>query len=707
MASNFKIPGLGQIQPNETLPYSTFGPDVLAAAASIGLDVEMPDANGPSKVDNEPNKQVQQSEEEQKMQQESLVQQSTGFAENKEEPKDQEEMKDEGAHQTTGDDAPSAAIGSEVSATIPKQEENIVQQADQTTSAVQETPGDVTDLPRSASPGVTDALEAALDGLLGPPPANEATVVEKQVEEPKEQANGGNGEGLVVDEQMREQDGEVENIEVDANPEWEVDSSPYESSSSDSSDSSDDDSDEDESNLLGIEETARLLMEADGGSDDEADGAKAAKQAASVRTKNEKPDEPEVLPDVTITPEDTIIPLGLVQHIVEGTQVVIEALRDNGSSGTILDRGSVLCKEDRTVIGVIHDTIATVHKPMYLLSFRGEEGVKEAGIEKGVQIWYPKKHATFVFPSQLRQEKGSDASNLHDEEVGPEEMEYSDDEMEQAHKREKKNRKRGGKGKFGKDRADDRAPHSGPDPARNADPGLNYDEDEDGPYKKLTRPANFGLGLPPPPPPGVSGLPSANGSRGGPMRGRGGDFRGRGRGGDRGRGGRGRGFGGRGRGSNLNPGQGQVHHSLPPQPPPHLPPPPYGANTLPPPPSQWPFPIPPMPQFGGAVPPPPQMPSWSPNQASPFPFPPVPPPNWTNQAPRPPPPSSGYLPNPTAGGHGMGHQYLPSNAQQQQQHQPPAPTGNYPYQTYYGAQPQNGSNNNNNQHHHHQQQHWG
>ena len=36
---------------------------------------------------------------------------------------------------------------------------------------------------------------------------------------------------------------------------------------------------------------------------------------------------------------------------------------------------------------------------------------------------------------QLRQFKGSDASNVHDEEPGEDEIEFSDDEQEAAHKR--------------------------------------------------------------------------------------------------------------------------------------------------------------------------------------------------------------------------------------------------------------------------------
>lgn len=525
-----------------------------------------------------------------------------------------------------------------------------------------------------ASPRVTDALEAALDGLLGPTEevdTKDAAATDAEQGGQQVLKDPIHKDPVPTPELQPTSDVLFAEGEADANPEWEVDSSPYESPSSDSSDDSSDNESDVEESKLGIEETARLLMEADGGSDDEMDGMRAAKQAAGVRTKNEQPDEPEPKPDIKIEPDETILPLGIVQHIVEGTQVVIEALRD-GTAVTILDRGTALCKEDRTILGAVHDTIATVHKPMYILKFRNEDEVKEAGLERGTQIWYPKSLANFVFPSQLRQEKGSDASNLHDEEVGPEEMEYSDDEQEQAHKREKKNRKRG-KGKFNKGEDNDRR-----GPAANASANLRYDEDDDGPYKPLSRPANFGMGLPAPPPPGVSAFPPANGSRGGHHQGRRGD--------SRGRVGRGRGFNGRGRG-----GHGHNNHQVTPEPQNYQPPPPFPTNP-PPVPGQWPFPIPPIPQFSGAAPPHPGAPSssylmqsWGATQSAPFPFPPVPPvSNWANPAQRPPQQAS-Y--SPPTGGYSMPVPYPPNGAANAST---PAPSS-YQYPNYYGGgQAQNG-----------------
>ena len=90
----------------------------------------------------------------------------------------------------------------------------------------------------------------------------------------------------------------------------------------------------------------------------------------------------------------------------------------------------------------------------------------------------------------------------HDEEVGADEIEFSDDEKEAEYKRQQKMKKKGGRG--GKNTAgDDRGGYQ-PAEAQPAAAGLNYDdEDDDGPYRPLSRPANFGQGPPPPGDPGM------------------------------------------------------------------------------------------------------------------------------------------------------------------------------------------------------------
>ncbi|KAG6026581.1 hypothetical protein E4U19_002539 [Claviceps sp. Clav32 group G5] len=373
-----------------------------------------------------------------------------------------------------------------------------------------------------STPSLTGALEAAIGGLDTQPVA-------------PEQTQPATGETELQNDQSE-------------HPEWEVDSSPYQSSdSSDSdssdSDSSDQDSDKDGFELLGVEEMSRLLMEAEGGSDDEGDRGKAS-SAAQLRTKNEIAEEILPKPDVVITEDMKIEELGSIENMVD-TIMLIKAITPGEYQ--VLDTGSVLCTDQRKVIGVVAETIGKVLQPMYTVYFRSADEIHDLGLEIGTKIFYPVDHASYVFTQPLKNLKGSDASNIHDEEVGDEEMEFSDDEKEAEYKRAKKQQrqkdKAKGKNSTGGTGGQTRGPHPLSQQMAVDDGGLNYDDD-DGPYKPLTRPPGFGSS--------GSGLVSSESTEPIPRAG----FR---RGGGGGRGGDSRGRGGRGRGSSR--GGNSSHHS--------------------------------------------------------------------------------------------------------------------------------------------------
>ncbi|KKZ62820.1 hypothetical protein EMCG_02815 [[Emmonsia] crescens] len=320
------------------------------------------------------------------------------------------------------------------------------------------------------------------------------------------------------------------------NPEWEMDSSPYESSSSDSSsdDSNDDDDSSGEYDLLDPEEQARILMAAEGGSDDEGDGKH---KGGQIRTANEKTEEIVPKPDITITPDMKVEVLGNVETIVENV-VLIKA--NISGEYQVLESGSVLCLADLSVIGMVSETLGRVEQPFYTVRFPNEESIKEAKLERGTPVFYVVDHSTFVFTQPLKGLKGSDASNFHDEEVGDEEIEFSDDEAEAEYKRQLKQKRQqkkdgrrdaNGPGKPRRDRP-------GPSGLRNSE--INYDDiNTEESYTPLSRPKNFHEMI------GHTEAPTEESQPRKPFaeRGsRGGRGRGRGRGSDRG--GRGRGRGG-------------------------------------------------------------------------------------------------------------------------------------------------------------------
>ncbi|KAK4134548.1 NAF1-domain-containing protein, partial [Trichocladium antarcticum] len=507
----FQIPGLGQARPNEQLPAENFAPDLLAAAASImgEDDIALGATNGNAQL--EKNRQQQKKEE---VPQAAEPAATVGRAEDS----------------MDVDSGTSTASGTVIGDSEPTQIHNTSTKS-QSVDVDMETSNDA-----PPSPSVTHALEAALNGMLGP--AMEATeqTQQRDAAEQLQQPSAGNAEQAQGQEQA----------------EWEADSSPYESSSeSSSSDSSSDDDSEGEGGypLLGIEETARLLMATDGDGDD---GTGKPKGGPALRTKNEITEEVIPKPDVTITPEMRIEPLGNIEFIVEST-IVIKS--QTPGEVQVLDSGSVLCKQDRTVIGALAEVLGNVRNPMYTVGFSTEDDIKALELAVGMPVFYSVAHANYVFTQPLKEVKGTDASNLHDEELAVDEMEFSDDEKEAEYKRQQKLKKRGGKaGRGGRDQSSHPGSTHSPHPGPGA--GLNYDEDEDGPYRPLTRPAGFGQGgppsLPPLPPKPETGFSPPRGGRArgnrGTHRGGRGDFRGRGsrggsRGGDRRHGQRGGGSG--------------------------------------------------------------------------------------------------------------------------------------------------------------------
>ena len=452
--------------------------------------------------------------------------------------------------------------------------------------------------------------------------------------------------------------------------EFEMDSSPIESSSSDDTDSdSSSPSGGSEYEMLDPAEEARRLMQEDGGSDDEGKAGKTI--SGPLRTLNEKPDELVPKPQIEVTPAMAISDLGNVEHVVENS-ILIRA-KTSGESRA-LEGGSLLCLGDRSVIGVVAEILGQVQQPYYSVRFTNAAAIAEAGISKGTPVFYVEQHSSYVFTQSLKALKGSDASNIHDEEVGDDELEFSDDEKEAEYKRRVKQEriaKKGGRGgRGGRDDGFSMGPRGGRrggrgslnnNESRSVDSSmLDYGDNDDGDdlYTPLARPTNLheimGRGEAPQEnfKDGINGTNGNIGShasnRGRPDRGRGRDDRGRG-----GRGGRGdrRGGGGFNRDSRNRPNDGHKSqyqpHALPsPVQASHYPDfPPHGNNYQHPPPQTWssqysgnqsapsypqPFQAPQQQSYSNynTYPQAPSHPQYSPNQ---YPMPQQPPPAFNHQ----------------------------------------------------------------------------
>ena len=298
---------------------------------------------------------------------------------------------------------------------------------------------------------------------------------------------------------------QIEGQEKDEEPEFMLDSSPIQSSSSDTSSdqsSSDSDDDDDDYEMLDPAEQAARLMQEDIDSDGEGTGRGVnGALAGPPRTLNEKPEEVIPKPDLIITDKMKIEELGHVENIVENL-VLIKA--KTSGEYQVLESGSVLCLDKRIVIGVVSETLGRVEQPYYTVQFTNEQAIAEADISKGTKIFYVEQHSHSVFTQPLKAFKGSDASNLHDEEVGDEAIEFSDDEAEAEHKRKLKLAKQGkrdiregfqdGSSQRGRQRGgkmQKRAGHNHAGQGRSS--RIDYDEPEGGDdlYTPLARPLNL------------------------------------------------------------------------------------------------------------------------------------------------------------------------------------------------------------------------
>ena len=164
------------------------------------------------------------------------------------------------------------------------------------------------------------------------------------------------------------------------------------------------------------------------------------------RTKNEA-DEFTVIDDwsaLVIDPmNDGLQKIGEVLYRIDAEfTVVVQASYTN----VPLNEGSVLCLQDGTLLGKINEIFGPVTTPFYIVRWNSailaKSNVDFNKFIKDIEIYCATKHSVYVTPATLMQ-KGSDASNMFDEEPAAEEQEFSDDEAELLAKQAKNRQKKG------------------------------------------------------------------------------------------------------------------------------------------------------------------------------------------------------------------------------------------------------------------------
>ncbi|XP_019377279.1 PREDICTED: H/ACA ribonucleoprotein complex non-core subunit NAF1, partial [Gavialis gangeticus] len=210
----------------------------------------------------------------------------------------------------------------------------------------------------------------------------------------------------------------------------------FTSDSSLDSDSSDSDSDTDTESSSSVlsSSSCPLII-----SDDDSQKNGKDNKPSSVEIKDELPVEELPLGEdlVIILPEDIELkPFGRISSIIDQL-VVIESLKGLPP----VNEESIIFKEDRHAAGKIFEIFGPVSRPFYVLRFNSPEHIKKKGINLKDAVYFApsvEDFTQYIFAEKLQQEKGSDASWLHDQEPPPEALDFSDDEKEREAKQKKK-----------------------------------------------------------------------------------------------------------------------------------------------------------------------------------------------------------------------------------------------------------------------------
>jgi H/ACA ribonucleoprotein complex non-core subunit NAF1 len=165
--------------------------------------------------------------------------------------------------------------------------------------------------------------------------------------------------------------------------------------------------------------------------------ASAPDEYEPIKSKNES--EPVVEPiHITIPNNSQLYPVGTMIHLVK-EQIIVEQFESGEEK--VLDLDSILVDKEKNIIGRINDTFGPVTQPYYSVRFNTAEEASEKFVQDKTCYFIP-NFVKIVLTRPLKEVKGTDASNLHDEEVGEDEQEFSDDEKEMEFKKRKKSSSR-------------------------------------------------------------------------------------------------------------------------------------------------------------------------------------------------------------------------------------------------------------------------
>lgn len=176
------------------------------------------------------------------------------------------------------------------------------------------------------------------------------------------------------------------------------------------------------------------------------------KDVCGPLTENEKPQSESTvleLPTEVLGEQDEIVEIGKVLnvHVAQRT-LVIESC---GIDKAVLEVNSVVCSGERQMIGRVEDVFGPVDEPFYVVHIQNNTVLQQLDPSKsspentcdlhGKQMFAVKKYLLKVDENMIeeqKKQKGSDASNKYNEEIGEQERDFSDDEAEKLYKAKRK-----------------------------------------------------------------------------------------------------------------------------------------------------------------------------------------------------------------------------------------------------------------------------
>ncbi|KAJ6575434.1 Gar1/Naf1 RNA binding region-domain-containing protein [Mycena capillaripes] len=210
-------------------------------------------------------------------------------------------------------------------------------------------------------------------------------------------------------------------------------SAPTDSTSESESGSDSDSSDDEEPRKVNIKDL-------DAEEDD--DTGVVAPTTTYFQTKNEVVETDIVVPDIEEVGADEVLErVGEVMIVIDNKTVIVKGAPAEvlvRASDHALDCDTLLVFEDRKVLGYIYETFGPTSQPLYQVKFNASYPLDQDKIQPSRAVFHVPQRSRFVSVSQIKRFKGSDASNMHDEEPAEDEMEFSDDEAEAAYKRRRR-----------------------------------------------------------------------------------------------------------------------------------------------------------------------------------------------------------------------------------------------------------------------------